>query len=258
MSVKPGLHKGEDLKGKVALITGGARNIGRAMALSLSAGGASIMINANTSAKEAEETAAMVRAAGGMAEVFIADVTDEAAVKRMVDETVHRFGRIDCVVNNAAIRAETPFADIPLTEWRRVLSIVLDGAFLTSQACLPHMIKAGGGSIVNIGGMTGHKGALNRAHVVAAKAGIAGMSKAMAMDLAANNITVNCVVPGTVDTQRGLPGAPPRPDHRAALPPAGRRAMPEEIASMVRFLCGPDARYVTGQSLHVNGGGLMP
>jgi len=258
MTSEAGMRAGTELAGKVALVTGGARNIGRAIARALAAGGTSVMVNANTSVKEAEETAQLIRDAGGQASVFIADVTDAPAVSRMVEETIKRYGRLDMLVNNAAIRAETPFAQITLEEWRRVLSIVLDGAFICSQACLPHLQRAGGGSIVHIGGLTGHKGALNRSHVVTAKGGLAAMTKAMALDLAENNITVNCVVPGTVDTQRGLPGAPTRPAHRQSLPPVGRRGTPEEIAAMVRMLCGPDARYVTGQSIHVNGGGLMP
>jgi 3-oxoacyl-[acyl-carrier protein] reductase len=258
MNSAPGMRPGDELAGKVALVTGGARNIGRCIALSLASGGATVMVNANTSRAEGEETVAMVKKAGGKAALHIADVTDPKAVQALVDDTVKQFGRIDLVVNNAAIRAETPFEKIPYEEWKRVISIVLDGAFLTTQAALPHLIKAGGGAVVNIGGLTGHKGALNRSHVVAAKGGLAAMTKAVALDLAPHNITVNCVVPGTVDTVRGLPGAPPRPDHRVSLPPAGRRGLPEEIAAMVRMLCGPDARYITGQSMHVNGGGLMP
>lgn len=258
MANEAGMRPGSELAGKVALVTGGARNIGRAIARSLAAGGASVMVNANTSVQEAEETAGMIAAAGGKASVFIADVTDATAVARMVDETVRRFGRIDMLVNNAAVRAETPFEQITLDEWRRVLAIVLDGAFICSQACLPHLKRAEGGSIVHIGGLTGHKGALHRSHVVTAKGGLAAMTKAMALDLADDGITVNCVVPGTIDTQRGLPGAPARPEHRKSMPPIGRRGTSEEIAAMVRMLCGPDARYITGQSIHVNGGGLMP
>lgn len=258
MTVEAGMRPGDELAGKVAVVTGGARNIGRAIARALAAGGASVMVNANTSVREAEETASLITGAGGKAAVFIADVTDAPAVGRMVDETLRCYGRIDMLVNNAAIRAETPFGQITLEEWRRVLSIVLDGAFICSQACLPHLARAGGGSIVHIGGLTGHKGALHRSHVVTAKGGLAAMTKAMALDLAGQGITVNCVVPGTIDTQRGLPGAPPRPEHRQTLPPIGRRGAAAEIAAMVRMLCGPDARYVTGQSIHVNGGGLMP
>jgi 3-oxoacyl-[acyl-carrier protein] reductase len=179
-------------------------------------------------------------------------------VERLVDATVSRFGRIDFLVNNAAVRYETAFTDMSYDEWRSVLAIVLDGAFLCAKAVIPHLIKAGGGTIVNIGGQTGHKGAAERAHVITAKAGLAGMTKALAMDLAPHKITVNCVVPGTIDSQRGLPGVPDRPAHRMTVPPIGRRGEPEEIAAMVRMLSGPDARYVTGQAIHVNGGGYMP
>jgi 3-oxoacyl-[acyl-carrier protein] reductase len=119
------------------------------------------------------------------------------------------------------------------------------------------MARAGGGAVVNIGGMTAHQGAQGRAHVVAAKAGLAGLTRALALDLASRGVTVNCVVPGTIETVRGLPGAPERPAHRQGLPPAGRRGEPGEVAAAVRFLCGPGARYITGQSLHVNGGGYM-
>ena len=254
----PGLRAGDELAGKVALVTGGARNIGRAISRALAAGGCSVMVNANTSEAEAKETVALVTQAGGQAAHVIADVTDPDAVAHMVAATVKSFGRLDLLVCNAAIRAETAFEQVTLAEWRKVLSVVLDGAFLSAQACLPHLKQSGAGAIVNIGGLTGHKGAFERSHVVTAKAGLAGFTKALAIDLAPDGITVNCVVPGTVDTQRGLPGAPARPGHRATLPPLGRRGLPEEIAAMVRMLCGPDARYITGQSIHLNGGGLMP
>ena len=250
-----GLRTGDELAGKVALVTGGARNIGRAICRSLAAGGASVMVNANTSRAEAEKTVGMI---GAKADLHIADVTRPEQVKALVEATVKRFGRLDLLVNNAAVRFETSFEKMKYEEWRQVLAIVLDGAFLCAQAALPHMIKAGGGTIVNIGGQTGHKGASERAHVITAKSGLAGMTKALALDLAPHQITVNCVVPGTIDSQRGLPGVPDRPAHRRAPPPIGRRGEPEEIAAMVRMLCGPDARYVTGQAIHVNGGGYLP
>jgi len=258
MSHPVSLRPSDDLSGKVILVTGGARNIGRAIARSLAAGGAKVMVNANTSEAAGRETVALITAAGGEADLHMADVTQPAAVTALVAATVARFGRIDGIVSNAAIRAETPFAEISYTEWKQVIATVLDGAFLTAQAALPHLIAAGGGAIVNIGGLTGHKGALHRSHVVAAKGGLAAMTKAVAMDLAEHNITVNCVVPGTINTQRGLPGAPDRPAHRAHnVPPAGSRGEPEEIAAMVRMLLGPEARFITGQSIHINGGGIM-
>ena len=253
-----GMKPGDELAGKVGLVTGGARNIGRAIARSLAAGGAAVMVNAKTSRAEAEQTVAMIESAGGKAALHLADITIPKEVTSLVEAAVSRFGRLDFLVNNAAVRFETPFAAMKFEEWRRVLAIVLDGAFLCAQASLPHLIRAGGGSIVNIGGQTGHKGAAERAHVITAKAGLAGMTKALALDLAPHQITVNCVVPGTIESVRGLPGVPERPEHRRSPPPIGRRGEPEEIAAMVRMLCGPDARYITGQAIHVNGGGYMP
>ncbi|MPZ48620.1 MAG: SDR family oxidoreductase [Dehalococcoidia bacterium] len=247
----------EELGGSVALVTGGARNIGRAIAVALAAGGASVMVNANTSRQAAEETVTLIENAGGAAAVHIADVSNADAVRRMVDATVERFGRLDILVNNAAIRAETPLAQIDLAEWRQVMGVILEGSFLCSQGCLPHIAAAGGGTIINIGGQTGHTGAANRAHVVAAKAGLVGLTKALALELAPQRITVNLVVPGTIDTVRGLPGAPERPPERQVVPPIGRRGYPEDVASMVRLLCGPSGRYITGQTVHINGGGSM-
>jgi len=253
-----GMTRGVELAGKVALVTGGARNIGRAIARSLAAGGAAVMVNARTSRAQAEETVAMIEEAGGKAALHLADVTDPHAVVGLVQATIKQFGRLDALVNNAAVRMEAPFERITLDEWRTVFASILDAAFLCSQACLPQLAKSGTGAIVNIGGLTAHRGATERAHVIAAKAGLAGLTKALALDLAPRGITVNCVVPGTIESQRGLPGVPERPASRRAPPPLGRRGEPEEIAAMVRMLCGPDARYITGQAIHVNGGGFMP
>jgi 3-oxoacyl-[acyl-carrier protein] reductase len=249
------MRPGDELAGKVALVTGAARNIGRAIARALAAGGAAVMVNARTSRAEAEKTVEMI---GARADLHLADVTRPEQVQALVEATVKRFGRLDLLVNNAAVRYENAFSAISYDEWREVLGVVLDGAFLCAQAAAPHLIRAGGGTIVNIGGQTGHRGATERAHVIAAKAGLAGLTKALALDLAPHRITVNCVVPGTIESQRGLPGAPERPAHRRALPPIGRRGEPEEVAAMVRMLCGPDARYITGQAIHVNGGGYLP
>src|SRR5919108_589637 len=255
MASNVGMRPGTELGGKVALVTGGARNIGRAISCSLAAGGASVMVNARTSRADAEKTVEMI---GSSAAFHIADITKPDEVKKLVDATVKRFGRLDFLVNNAAVRYETAFQSISFEEWRSVLAIVLDGAFLCVQAALPHLVKSGGGTIVNIGGQTGHKGASERAHVITAKAGLAGMTKALALDLAPHQITVNCVVPGTIDSQRGLPGVPERPAHRRSPPPIGRRGEAGAVPPIVPMLCGPDARYITGQAIHVNGGGYLP
>jgi 3-oxoacyl-[acyl-carrier protein] reductase len=246
-----------ELAGKVALVTGGARNIGRAICLALAEGGAAVLVNTRSSRAEAEQTVELIRTAGGRAALHVADVTDAAAVGATAAAAVREFGRLDLLVCNAAVREETPLDAMKLADWQRVVSVILDGAMLCAQASLPHLQRAGAGAIVNIGGMTAHKGAAGRAHVVAAKAGLVGLTKALALELAPHGITANCVVPGTIETQRGMPGAPERPAHRQALPPVGRRGEPAEVAAAVRFLCGPGARYITGEALHVNGGGYM-
>jgi 3-oxoacyl-[acyl-carrier protein] reductase len=253
MSTQTATTPGRELAGHVALVTGGARNIGRAIACALAAGGASVVVNARSDSDDLAETVQLLEASGARSASFVADVTDPAAVQSMVQAAVERFGRLDMLVNNAAVRIEQPFDAITFDDWRRIVSIVLDGAFLCSQAALPHLRRAGGGSIVNIGGETGYKGATARAHVVTAKAGLAGFTKALALDLASEAITVNCVVPGRIATRRkaGQPG------HHRDAPPVGREGRPEEVAALVRMLCGPDARYITGQSIHVNGGGYL-
>ena len=242
-----------ELAGRVALVTGSARNIGRAIACSLAAGGASVLVNARSESDELAETVQLIEGSGARAASVVADVTDPAHVDRMIRVAVERFGRLDILVNNAAVRTEQPFDSIAFDDWRRIVSIILDGAFLCSQAALPHLRRSGGGSIVSIGGETGHKGAKARAHVVTAKAGLAGFTKALALDLAADAITVNCVVPGRIATRPD----PARPGHRREPPPLGREGRPEEVAALVRMLCGPDARYITGQAIHVNGGSYL-
>src|SRR5690349_16069705 len=146
------MTRGVELAGKVALVTGGARNIGRAIARSLAAGGAAVMVNARTSRAQAAETVAMIEQAGGKAALHIADVTDPAQVRALVEATVKRYGRLDALVNNAAVRMEAAFEEIKLADWRLVMASILDSAFLCSQACLPHLERSGAGTIVNIGG----------------------------------------------------------------------------------------------------------
>jgi 3-oxoacyl-[acyl-carrier protein] reductase len=247
-----------ELAGKVAIVTGSARNIGRAIALDMARGGAAVVVNGRTLSAEAKQVVDEIEAIGGRAVALAADVADPEQAAGLVAGAVDRLGRLDILVNNAALRRETPLTELSLEEWHRVLSIVLDGAFLLAKAAIPHLKQAGGGSIVNIGGLSAHTGAALRAHVVTAKAGLVGLTRALAHELAPIGVTVNCVVPGTIDTVRR--DEPPRQlAHQAARKPViERNGKPEEIAALVRMLCGPGARYTTGQSLHVNGGALMP
>jgi 3-oxoacyl-[acyl-carrier protein] reductase len=246
---------GTELAGKVALVTGSSRNIGRAIALSLAAGGAAVAINARTSREDAEKVAQEIRSAGGQAEIFIADIADAGAVKAMVEGILRRFGRVDILVLNASVRSEKPFIEMSYDEWRVPLSITLDGAFHCTKACVPAMIKAGGGSIVTLGGMVSLSGAKNRIHGSVAKHGLVGMTRGLARELAEYGIRANCVAPGQMNTPRAA-GRSVRPEAKNVIP-LGRSGEPEEIATTVRFLCGPGSSYINGQTLHVNGGQMM-
>jgi len=243
-----------ELAGKVALVTGAARNIGRAIALSLAAGGAAVAINTRSSREDAEKVAQEIRAAGGQAEVFMADIADAGAVKAMTEGVIKRFGRIDILVLNASVRTEKPFLELSYEEWRLPLSITLDGAFHLAQASLPSMIKAGGGSIVTLGGMMSLSGAKKRVHGSVAKHGLVGMTRGLAREFGEHGIRANCVAPGQMNTTRAA-GRSARTGED--LVPLGRRGEPEEIATTVRFLCGPGASYLNGQTIQVNGGQMM-
>lgn len=245
-----------ELQGKVAIVTGAGRNIGRAIALALAAGGASVIVNARSNRAEADAVAHEIETLGGKALVQIGDVADASAGQAMADAAVKHFGRVDILVNNAALRREKPFADMSHAEWREIMDVTLDGAFHCVKACLAALKKSGAGTVVNIGGLSAHTGARNRAHVVTAKAGLIGFTRALAHDLADDGITVNCVVPGLIGTPR--PKDKPEPAHHLTHGTiTGARGTPEDVAAAVRFLCGPGARYVTGQAVHVNGGAYL-
>jgi 3-oxoacyl-[acyl-carrier protein] reductase len=241
----------KELAGRVALVTGAGRNIGRSIALALADGGAAVALNARRSQAEIDAVAAEIGATGGKALAVLADVTDASAVARMVEAVETRLGRIDILVNNAAVRGASSLDEIDLARWREITGVILDGAFVCSKACL-RSLRAGGGAIVNIGGLSAHTGAVGRPHVVAAKAGLVGLTRALAHDLAADDVTVNCVVPGLIETVRGEASGPAHTGKRESA--LGRRGTPAEVAHAVRFLAGPGARYITGQTLHVSGG----
>jgi 3-oxoacyl-[acyl-carrier protein] reductase len=241
------------LAGKVALVTGSSRRIGRATALALAQQGADVVVHALSSREEVEGVAAEIRSLGRRAKVLLGDVTDEAEVKRLMGEIKAEFGRLDVLVNNAAIRRHVPFTEMSLHDWREIMTVILDGAFLCSREAIRMMLESGGGAIVNIGGMSAHIGAMHRAHVSAAKAGIVGLTKALAVEFADNNIRVNCVAPGKI----GGPRSKTSGEGIAAggvQPLVGREGEADEAAAAICFLCLPAAGYITGQTLHVNGG----
>jgi 3-oxoacyl-[acyl-carrier protein] reductase len=247
---------GTSLEGKVALVTGAGRNIGRAIALALSAAGAAVGVNVRQSRGEGQAVVDEIVGRSGQALLAVADVTKRADVDAMVAAIASKFGRLDIVVNNAAVRNEVAFADLSYEEWRTVQAVCVDGAFHCVQAALPWLHKSGAASVVNIGGMTGHTGASMRAHVVTAKAALGGLTRALAHELAPLGVTVNCVSPGLIDTVREPASATPA-HHARHGTVLGRRGSVDEVASTVVWLAGPGARYVTGQTLHVNGGAYL-
>ena len=246
------------LAGKVALVTGAGRNIGRAIALALADAGAKVVVNVRASRGEGEDVVDAITACGGDALLAMADVTRRDEVDAMVAAISRRFARLDIVVNNAAIRHEVAFADLSYADWRAAQAVCVDGAFHCTQAALPLLRASGAGTVINIGGLSAHTGASMRAHVVTAKAALVGLTRALARELATFGITVNCVAPGMVDTVRVSASTTARPAHHDELRSMlGRRGRPEEIASAVVWLAGPGGRFTTGQTLHVDGGAYL-
>lgn len=242
------------LAGKVALVTGAGKNIGRAIALCLARDGASVVVNGRRDRAVVDAVVGEINALGGQAIGCMADVTEPGAVGAMVEQAVAAMGGLDILVSNAGLRRQTAFLDMSLEEWREILSVALDGAFILARAAVPRMVQRGGGAIVALSGISTHVGTPNRCHVSASKAGLEGLMRALAIELAPHRITCNCVAPGAVDTVRGASaGALPGTLGNEKIP-LKRKATPEEIAAMVRMLVGPEGGYVTGQTIHVNGG----
>jgi 3-oxoacyl-[acyl-carrier protein] reductase len=248
------MAEGTALAGKVAIVTGSGKNIGKSIAEALAAEGAAVVVNGRGDRAIVEGTAAAINRAGGRAMPFMADVSQPDAVAAMVAATVEKFGGVDIAVTNAGLRRQTPFLEMSLDEWHEILAVALDGAFIVAKAVAPEMIKRGGGALIGLSGISHHAGAVARLHVNASKAGLEGFIRGLARELAPHNITANCIAPGSIDTVRGASAGGP---HGRALSqgiPLGRQGRPEEIAAMVAFLAGPHGRYITGQTIHVNGG----
>jgi 3-oxoacyl-[acyl-carrier protein] reductase len=247
------------LAGRVAIVTGSGRRIGREIAEALARAGASVVINSRSNQQEADTAVAAIEKAGGKACAVLADVSKREDADRLIATAVEHFGRLDILVNNAAIRARRKVGDITDAEWRNVLGVILDGSFFLTRAAVPHLEKSGHGRIINIGGATAFTGADAHAHVVAAKAGLSGMTRALAVELGPKGITVNMVSPGFVEAPEDDPARTAQ--RRAQYPmdqiPLGRPAAPTDIASAVVAVASDSLAYLTGQTIHMNGGFYM-
>ena len=241
------------LSGRVALVTGASQGIGRATALRLARDGAQIALAARNAAK-LDEVAAEIAAAGGVAQTFTLDVASEESIKACAKAVLAHFGKVDILVNNAGITRDILALRMKRHDWDDVLTTNLTGAFLLTQACMSSMVKARWGRIINITSVVGETGQAGQANYAASKAGLIGLTKSLARELASRTITVNAVAPGYIETAMT---AVLNDEQRNAMTthiPLGRAGTDADVAAAVAFLASEDAGYITGHTLDVNGG----
>jgi 3-oxoacyl-[acyl-carrier protein] reductase len=244
------------LQGKVAFVSGAGKNIGRCIALTLAHDGAAVVVNGRSDKAAVDAVVGEIVAGGGKAIAAMGDVSDPAVGPRLAAEAAKALGGVDILVSNAGLRRQTSFLDMKFEEWRQILSVALDGAFLLGKAFVPQMVAKGqGGAFVALSGISTHVGTPNRCHVSASKAGLEGLMRALAVELAPHRITCNALSPGAIDTARAA-SAGPRPVENRPIP-LKRFGTVEEIAAMVRLLVGPQGTFITGQTIHVNGGEFL-
>jgi 3-oxoacyl-[acyl-carrier protein] reductase len=237
----------------VALVTGGGRNIGREIVLALAARAVDVIVNVRRSEAEGRAVAEEAGKFGVRARCSVGDVGNPTDVRRIAAEALGEFGRVDIVVNNAAIRPEAPLLEMSEEEWRQVLAVDLDSAFYTAKAFVPGMVAAKWGRIINVTGMNAMQGHVGRAHVSAAKHGLWGLTKALARELGPCGITVNAVSPGPIDTRRTDAKMAARVAAQIAEIPVRRLGRADEVAAVCAFLASEEAGFVSGQMLGING-----
>jgi len=242
------------LDGKVALVTGSGRNIGRATVLKLAGEGAHIVVNTRSNQEEADAVVREARELGVKALAVVADVGERAQVEAMAAKALAEFGRVDILINNAAIRPHKPFTELTVEDWERVRGIILDGPLFLTRALIGSMVANNYGRVIFFTGDGSYTGGKGRAHVSAAKMGLVGMARALATEFAPNNIRVNVVSPGSIDTRRDNPEWYQGRTPNAAGIPLGRQGHVDELAAACLFLVSDDGGFITGQTIHVNGG----
>ncbi len=245
-----------NLQGKVAIVTGASRGIGRAIALRLAAEGARVAVTATTPAG-AQKTAEEISAQGGEALPLAVNVADADSVTEMVQQVLDHFGGIDILVNNAGITRDNLLLRMTSEEWRQVIEVNLTGVFHCIKAVTKTMMKQRQGKIINISSVVGEIGNAGQANYAAAKAGIIGLTKSVARELAGRNVQVNCVAPGFIQTDMTEKLPEKAREQLQQSIPAGRIGDPEDVAGLVAFLAGNDADYITGQVINVDGGMAM-
>ncbi|WP_217585638.1 3-oxoacyl-[acyl-carrier-protein] reductase [Lentibacillus saliphilus] len=245
------------LKGQNALVTGGSRGIGRAIALELARQGVNVAVNYAGNEAKAQAVVEEIKAMGASAFKIKADVTDEASVKNMVKEVIQQFGRLDILVNNAGITKDNIIMRMSEEDFDHVVNTNLKGVFLCTKAVTRQMMKQRSGRIVNVASIVGVSGNPGQANYVAAKAGVIGLTKTTAKELASRNILVNAVAPGFISTDMTDALSEEQRDNMMSLIPLNKLGRPEDVANVVRFLVSPDADYVTGQTIHIDGGMVM-
>ena len=250
---------GEALAGRVVLVTGSSRGIGAEVAVKAAAEGALVAVHYNRSADGAQRTLERVRSAGAQAESFAADIADGQQAEQLLERVIAHFGRVDALVNNAGLMPTTPFLEIQPAEWDEVIRTDLTAAFHTCRAVLPSMLERGSGAIVNIASRLGQIGATDVAHYCAAKAGLIGLTRALAREFGPRGIRVNAVAPGV--TQTGMTTDLVESEEgrrRLGEMPLGRFGRPDEVADTVIFLLSDASSLFLGQTLNPNAGGYMP
>ncbi|WDU80535.1 3-oxoacyl-[acyl-carrier-protein] reductase [Lysinibacillus sp. G01H] len=245
------------LEGKVAVVTGASRGIGRAIALKLSDEGAKVVVNYSGSQAKAEEVVAMIQENGGEAIAVQASISQTEEVTALMDAAVKTYGSLDILVNNAGITRDNLIMRMKEDEWDDVLNTNLKGVFLCTKAVTRQMMKQRAGRIINISSIVGVAGNAGQANYVAAKAGVIGLTKTTAKELASRNILVNAIAPGFIETE--MTEQLPEDIKQGMLTqiPLAKLGQPEDIAKAVAFLASDDANYMTGQTLHIDGGMVM-